>query len=115
MLPLALKVALSEENSSVLVHFKIRPRGGGGSGVRTSRPRYWPVTRPGFPRVLLLRLSAQQRLCARRSRVARVTRLYPVLLKARFEGGLHSGGVRMQDSPGACGAQRRTRCVHVPC
>ena len=37
----------SEANSSVLVHFKIRPRGGGGSGVRTSPPRYWPVTHPG--------------------------------------------------------------------
>ena len=31
----------SEANSSVLVHFKIRSRGGEGPGVRTSRPRSW--------------------------------------------------------------------------
>jgi hypothetical protein len=37
----------SEANSSVLVHFKIRSRGGEGLGVRTCRPRYWPVTHPG--------------------------------------------------------------------
>ena len=48
MLPLALKVALSEENSSVLVHYKNRPRRGGGLGGGTSPPRYWPVTRPGL-------------------------------------------------------------------
>ena len=36
-----------EASSSVLVNFKIRSRGGGGSGVRTSPPRYWPVTRLG--------------------------------------------------------------------
>ena len=48
MLPLALKVALSEENSSVLVHYKNRPRGGRGLGVRTCRSRYWPVIRLGI-------------------------------------------------------------------
>ena len=37
----------SEANSSVLVHFKIRSRGGEGLGARTSPPRYWPVTPPG--------------------------------------------------------------------
>ena len=34
----------SEASSSVLVHFKIRPRGGEGLGARTCPPRYWPVT-----------------------------------------------------------------------
>ena len=42
----------SEANSSVLVHFKIRPRGGEGLGGRTCRPRYWPVTRLGKKGVL---------------------------------------------------------------
>ena len=37
----------SEANSSVLVHFKIRSRGGEGLGARTSPPRYWPATRLG--------------------------------------------------------------------
>ena len=37
----------SEENSSVLVHYKNRPRGGRGPGGGTSRPRYWPVARLG--------------------------------------------------------------------
>jgi len=40
--------SFSEENSSVLVHFKIRSRGGEGLGARTSRPRYWPVTPLGL-------------------------------------------------------------------
>ena len=40
----------SEENSSVLVHFKIRSRGGEGPGGGTSPPRYWPVTHPGLNR-----------------------------------------------------------------
>ena len=49
--PLTLNVAFSEANSSVLVHFEIWSRGERGSGVRTSRPRYWPVIRPGAPSI----------------------------------------------------------------
>ena len=54
-----------------------------------------------------------QLLFARRPRVARAKRVH-LILKARVGGGLHSGGVRMHDSPGASSAQRQARCVHVP-
>ena len=66
--PLTLNVAFSEANSSGLIHFLIRSRGERGPGVRTSRPRYWPVIRLGMR---LSSLRPRRRSFARRARSSR--------------------------------------------